>query len=244
MLLLSSACSEGWNLYFEAIFVSCFFPSSTLLQTIEAADLLLFLSTISTVTVTSSIDPHFWHFLSCLLRLTHVDVNLVVKGKSERVSEGKAFTPVLAPRGEVSFYHWTSCGAQKSVKRVTKGCEDTHTYRHTHSGTYKRTQDGEHSGSHSWNTHRQNHAQTQKAQPWKHTYCLFTHRSLTSCCIFLFHTNNAASSQPNHNYKSQVQTARSCAQGQRQIKIKPVICSYLCCNMVKWSGIITDSAVK
>lgn len=143
MLLLSSACSEGWNLYFEAIFVSCFFPSSTLLQTIEAADHLLFLSTISTVTVTSSIDPHFWHFLSCLLRLTHVDVNSVVKGKGERVSEGKAFTPVLAPRGEVSFYHWTSCGAQKSVKRVSKECQKA-AKTHTHTGTHIQVHTKEH----------------------------------------------------------------------------------------------------
>ncbi len=63
--------------------------------------------------------------LSFLLHLTRVDVNLLVKGKGEWVSEGKAFTPVLPPRGKVSFYRWSSCGAQKSVKRLRR---HTHTY--------------------------------------------------------------------------------------------------------------------
>lgn len=110
---------------------------------------------------------------------------------------GKAFTPVLPPWGEDSFYRWGGRGAQ----RVSKDRKDTH-HMHTHSGiqcirVQKNTQAVDAVEIH---TDKILHTKT---QPWKHTYCLFT--LFASCCIVLFHTNNVASSQANHNYRSQVQ---------------------------------------
>lgn len=121
-------------------------------------------------------------FLACFISPV---LMLIYWWKGERVSSGKAFTPALPPRGEDGFYCRTSCGAQ----RVSKDCKDTHIqiYTHAHNGD-----------THCWNAHSPNYAHT---QPWTHTYCLFTLFFLHPVGFFLSHTNKAASSQPNHNYK-------------------------------------------
>lgn len=135
---------KGWmKPVFEA--TCLFFVFLSFLQTTKLAissfslTLYLFLF-LSTVTVTSSVEwfyPHSWHFLSGSLRLCHVDVNLLVKGKGERVGEGKGFYSCAASQ---SGGQLLPLDQQQGLKGCQKNCANTPTRMHTHSGicTHKR----------------------------------------------------------------------------------------------------------
>jgi len=137
--------------------------------------------------------------------------------------------PLCLSGGRTAFTAGPAEGLKECQKTTKK-----HTHTHTYPGMHvqNKTHDGESCSRHS---HKMLHKH--RNIPVE-THLLFIHTFLfTSCCFFLFHTNNLASSQPNHNYKSQGQITRSRVQGQWRIKIKSVICSHLSCNgsiQVKW----------